>query len=62
MNDSLRWVLQWALVVFVVVSVLFVGTLAARTLFELAAHVARYRRYRRAYPAADFGRVWRYTR
>lgn len=28
---------------------------------DLAGHAARYRRYRRSYPAADRGRVWSYT-
>ncbi len=36
----------------------FVTGQAARGL----AHVARYRAYRRSYPGADRGRVWRHTR
>lgn len=29
---------------------------------ELIAHLSRYRHYRRSYPAAERGRVWRHTR
>ncbi len=29
---------------------------------DFAAHVSRHRAYRKAYPAASFGRVWRHTR
>lgn len=38
------------------------AALALSVLLNLAAHVARYRDYRRSYPAAPRGRVWRHTR
>lgn len=38
------------------------GVLALRWTLDLLAHVSRHRRYRRMYPAADRGRVWKHTR
>lgn len=42
---------------------LVVGSLlAAIPVLDLVARVARYRAYRRSYPAAERGRVWRHVR
>lgn len=41
---------------------LFVAVVTIRQVLELAAHVGRYRRYRRTYPAANRSRVWRHVR
>lgn len=37
------------------------AVVAVRLVLDLAAHVSRYRRYRRTYPAANPGRVWAHT-
>ena len=41
---------------------LVVGSIVVGLVLDFAAHVSRYRNYRRTWPGSPRARVWRYTR